>query len=108
MKLSVKNSKGKDQGELEVKFELIEGGKGTQAVHDTVDTVKGTMQETVSSVKEAFDLSRQVERHPWTMVGGSFALGVWQGEVMGVGRFAPAENLRADLHAALPGVIGAL
>ena len=36
MKISIKDIKGKSQGELEVKFELVEGGKGTQAVHDTV------------------------------------------------------------------------
>ena len=31
MKLTIKDIKGKDQGELEVKFPLIENGKGTQA-----------------------------------------------------------------------------
>jgi len=36
MKISIKNLDGKSAGELEVKFPLIENGKGTQAVHDTV------------------------------------------------------------------------
>jgi ribosomal protein L4 len=36
MKLTIKDITGKDQGELEVKFALVEDGKGTQAVHDTV------------------------------------------------------------------------
>ena len=36
MKLTIKDTKGKNQGELEVKLQLIEDGKGTQAVHDTV------------------------------------------------------------------------
>ena len=36
MKLTIKDTKGNNQGELEVKFEMIEQGKGTQAVHDTV------------------------------------------------------------------------
>ena len=36
MKLTIKDIKGNDQGELETKFQLIENGKGTQAVHDTV------------------------------------------------------------------------
>src|SRR5882672_4697682 len=36
MKLAVKDIKGQHQGELEVKFALIENGKGTQAVHDAV------------------------------------------------------------------------
>jgi len=34
--LPLKNIEGKQQGELEVKFPLIENGKGTQAVHDVV------------------------------------------------------------------------
>src|SRR2546422_11681666 len=36
MKLKIKDTKGNDQGELEVSFPLIEDGKGTQAVHDVV------------------------------------------------------------------------
>ncbi len=36
MKISVKDIKGKETGELEVRFPLVEGGKGTQAVHDVV------------------------------------------------------------------------
>jgi hypothetical protein len=36
MKLTVKDINGKDQGELEVKFPLIENGQGTEAVQQTV------------------------------------------------------------------------
>src|SRR6266850_660337 len=36
MKIAVKDIKGNNQGELEVKFALVENGKGTQAVHDAV------------------------------------------------------------------------
>ena len=36
MKLSIKDSQGNPAGELEVKFELIQNGRGSQAVHDTV------------------------------------------------------------------------
>jgi len=36
MKLAVKDINGKSQGELEVKFPMVEGGRGTQAVHDVV------------------------------------------------------------------------
>ena len=36
MKLAIKDSKGNAAGELEVRFEVIENGRGTQAVHDTV------------------------------------------------------------------------
>jgi len=45
------------------------------AVTDTVSTVKDAVHETVESVKETFDVSRQVERHPWAMLGGSIAAG---------------------------------
>jgi ElaB/YqjD/DUF883 family membrane-anchored ribosome-binding protein len=51
-------------------------------VHDTVDTVKDTVEETVNTVKETFDLTRQVERHPWAMVGGSVALGFVTGRLV--------------------------
>jgi ElaB/YqjD/DUF883 family membrane-anchored ribosome-binding protein len=49
------------------------------AVTDTVSTVKEAVHETVESVKETFDLSRQVQRHPWAMLGGSLALGYLSG-----------------------------
>lgn len=45
------------------------------AVQETVATVKETVQEAVGSVKEAFDIIRQVERHPWLMMGGAVAAG---------------------------------
>jgi hypothetical protein len=34
MKLTVKDSEGNQQGEIDVSFPLVEGGRGTQAVHD--------------------------------------------------------------------------
>ena len=36
MKLKIQDIKGKSHGELEVKLELIDNGRGSQAVHDTV------------------------------------------------------------------------
>jgi ElaB/YqjD/DUF883 family membrane-anchored ribosome-binding protein len=45
------------------------------AVTDTVSTVKDAVHETVESVKETFDVSHQVKRHPWAMLGGSIAVG---------------------------------
>ena len=36
MKLQVKDIKGQNQGELQVKFPLIENGAGTEAVQQTV------------------------------------------------------------------------
>jgi len=53
-----------------------------QAVSETVGNVKETVQqttqavsETVKSVTQALDISGQVRKHPWLMVGGGCALG---------------------------------
>lgn len=46
-----------------------------ETVEGTVDTVKETVQGTVDSVKETLDIRRQVEKHPWLMFGGAFAVG---------------------------------
>jgi ElaB/YqjD/DUF883 family membrane-anchored ribosome-binding protein len=42
-----------------------------EAVEDTIDTVS----ESVEHVKEAFDLGRQVQEHPWLMMGGAVVAG---------------------------------
>src|SRR5258706_16363526 len=36
MKLTVKDIEGNQQGEIDVSFPLVEGGRGTQAVHDVI------------------------------------------------------------------------
>jgi len=46
-----------------------------ETVQGTVAAAKDTMHETVDAVKNAFDLSHQVQQHPWTMVGTSMAAG---------------------------------
>jgi len=46
-----------------------------EAVQDTVSTVSESVQDTVETVKDTFDVSRQVEKHPWLMVGGAIAVG---------------------------------
>lgn len=45
------------------------------SVQDTMDSVHQTMSDTVEGVKQTFDLPRQVDRHPWLMVGGAVAVG---------------------------------
>lgn len=45
------------------------------AVSHTVEVVKESVESTVDSVKETLNLRLQVERHPWTMVGASAAVG---------------------------------
>src|SRR5688572_20350200 len=51
MKLTVKDIKGNDQGELEVKFPLIENGKGTQAVHDAVVAYRAAQRSGTACTK---------------------------------------------------------
>src|SRR5581483_4976543 len=64
----------------------------TSAVTDTVETVKDAVQQTVQmakdsvtntveAVKDTFDLSRQVDDHPWLMFGGSVAAGFVTGHL---------------------------
>jgi len=57
--------------------------EATSAVTDTVEAVKDTVESTVDSVRDTLDLTVQVERHPWAMVGGSVALGFLGGFLLG-------------------------
>jgi len=52
------------------------------AVQDTVSTVSESVQGTVETVKDTFDISRQVDRHPWLMVGGAVAVGYLGGRLL--------------------------
>jgi hypothetical protein len=89
----------------------IEGAKAR--VEDTVEAVKDSVRGTVEKVKETFSLSRQVERHPWEMMVGSFAAGVAAGYVLSGDRRpdfgahpyagaprSPAQNLAAGYTSA--------
>jgi large subunit ribosomal protein L4 len=68
MKLSVKNSNGKVAGELEVKFALIENGKGTQAVHDTVVAYRAGQRSGTACTKNVGDVSGS-NKKPWRQKG---------------------------------------
>jgi len=84
MKITVKDSKGKDQGELEVKFPLIEDGKGTQAVHDTVVAYQAAQRMGTASTKTMGEVAGSGKK-PWRQKGtgraraGSFASPLWRG-----------------------------
>jgi ElaB/YqjD/DUF883 family membrane-anchored ribosome-binding protein len=57
----------------------------TEAVSSTVEGVKGvveTVSETVESVTETFNLSKQVEQHPWMAVGAAVAVGFVAAQVL--------------------------
>ena len=52
------------------------------SVQETVSNVTDTVQDSVQSVSNAFDLPRQIERHPWIAFGGSFVLGYLASELL--------------------------
>ena len=71
MKLTIKDNTGKDAGELEVKFPIVEDGRGTQAVHDTVVAYQAAqrMGYRVVTLAETRDL-RAAHRVGWGVVIG--------------------------------------
>lgn len=68
MKLSVKNSQGKAAGELEVRFELIENGRGTQAVHDTVVAYQAAQRMGTACAKTVGEVTGS-NKKPWKQKG---------------------------------------
>jgi large subunit ribosomal protein L4 len=84
MKISIKNLEGKDQGEHEVKFELIEDGRGTQAVHDVVVAHRAAKRSGTASTKNVGEVAGS-NKKPWRQKGtgraraGSFQSPLWVG-----------------------------
>ena len=84
MKIAIKNLEGKNQGELEVKFPLIENGRGTQAVHDTVTAYRAAQRSGTASTKTAGEVAG-TNKKPWRQKGtgraraGSFQSPLWVG-----------------------------
>src|ERR1039457_5860267 len=84
MKISIKNTAGKDQGELEVKFAMIENGKGTQAVHDAVTAYRAAQRSGTACTKNVGEVSG-TNKKPWRQKGtgraraGSFQSPLWVG-----------------------------
>ena len=84
MKLTVKDIKGKSAGELEVKFALVENGKGTQAVHDTVTAFRAAQRMGTACTKNAGEVAG-TNKKPWKQKGtgraraGSFQSPLWVG-----------------------------
>jgi len=81
----------------------------TEAVSSTVEGVKevvSSVSGTVESVTETFNVSRQVEKHPWMAVGAAFATGFVVAQVLGRsssggGHQAPAYHAPSGHHAAV-------
>src|SRR4051794_37133599 len=84
MKLTVKDIKGNNQGELEVTIPLVENGKGTQAVHDTVVAYQAAQRMGTACTKTMGEVAGSGKK-PWRQKGtgraraGSFASPLWRG-----------------------------
>src|SRR5580700_4806220 len=84
MKIAIKNLEGKDQGELEVKFPLIEDGRGTQAVHDVVVAYRAAQRSGTACTKNVGEVAGS-NKKPWRQKGtgraraGSFQSPLWVG-----------------------------
>lgn len=84
MKLTIKDNNGKSAGELEVKFPLVEDGRGTQAVHDVVVAYQAAQRMGTASTKTMGEVAGSGKK-PWRQKGtgraraGSFASPLWRG-----------------------------
>jgi large subunit ribosomal protein L4 len=84
MKLAIKDTNGNSAGELEVKFPLVEDGKGTQAVHDVVVAYRAAQRMGTASTKTMGEVAGSGKK-PWRQKGtgraraGSFASPLWRG-----------------------------
>lgn len=84
MKLAIKDLNGAPQGELEVKFGLVEGGRGTQAVHDTVVAYMAAQRMGTACTKTVGEVAGS-NKKPWRQKGtgraraGSVRSPLWVG-----------------------------
>src|SRR5215471_1564526 len=84
MKIAIKNLEGKNQGELEVKFPVIEDGRGTQAVHDVVVAYRAAQRSGTACTKNVGEVAG-TNKKPWRQKGtgraraGSFQSPLWVG-----------------------------
>jgi|SRR5579859_2437432 large subunit ribosomal protein L4 len=84
MKLTIKDAKGNNQGELEVTLPIVEDGKGTQAVHDTVVAYRAAQRMGTACTKNVGEVAG-TNKKPWRQKGtgraraGSFQSPLWRG-----------------------------
>ena len=84
MKIAIKNLDGKDQGQHEVQFPMIEDGRGTQAVHDVVVAYRAAQRSGTASTKTVGEVAG-TNKKPWRQKGtgraraGSFRSPLWAG-----------------------------
>ena len=68
MKIPVKSLAGKAQGDYEVKFTLVEGGRGTQAVHDAVVAYQANQRSGTACTKTVGEVAG-TNKKPWRQKG---------------------------------------
>ena len=84
MNIKVKNASGSDVGDYEVKFELIENGRGTQAVHDAVVAYTSAQRSGTACTKTVAEVAGS-GRKPWRQKGtgraraGQVRSPIWRG-----------------------------
>jgi large subunit ribosomal protein L4 len=84
MKLTIKDTQGNDRGELEVRFPMIEDGRGTQAVHEVVVAYQAAQRSGTACTKTMGEVAGTGKK-PWRQKGtgraraGSFASPLWRG-----------------------------
>ena len=84
MKLTLKDLNGNQQGEVEVGITLVEGGRGTQAVHDAVVAYRANQRMGTACTKTVGEVSGS-NKKPWRQKGtgraraGSHQSPLWAG-----------------------------
>ena len=84
MKIAIKDQQGNAQGEYEVKFPIVEDGRGTQAVHDVVVAFQAAQRSGTACTKTMGEVAGTGKK-PWRQKGtgraraGSFASPLWRG-----------------------------
>ena len=84
MKVMVKSKDGKDAGEHEVAFDVLENAKGTQAVHEVVTAYRAAQRSGTAKTKDRSEVAGTGKK-PWRQKGtgrarvGSRRNPVWRG-----------------------------
>src|SRR5213592_4655963 len=84
MKIAIKDITGKSSGEVDVTFPVVEGGRGTQAVHDVVVAYRAAQRSGTHSTKTMGEVAG-TNKKPWRQKGtgraraGSFRSSIWVG-----------------------------
>lgn len=84
MNISVKKQSGASAGEIPVTFEVVENGRGTQAVHDAVVAYMAAQRMGTACAKTMGEVAGSGKK-PWKQKGtgraraGSFASPLWRG-----------------------------